>query len=500
MRFFILFFAVLACCSQSFGQKRCPQYSRLYTFYKGNEPRLFAEPLGRRPEFPFLQKINGVTSPTLFIKAIRDTVKQHKYAREFKAFDLLLRNSGFTHGYKDLHLKSVTKVYINPGTRGNLGFYDKEKDVINYEYVILSPAGEGPHGTSAWKLTNASGCFLYILHTCGNGFYPNGSTGGNEGGACCKTISVQPQINVPEQKNDSVKRPVRLTMNYYEGKITPSREKKKNYDTLVQLIRHKDTLVYFKDRNIVPWKLEVNGRPKQIRVCKDTSIHLNIPITADIAGQTDTSMPVNYLIADTVYRSETTKFEKTCHSKWEITIDAGRSFNSIPRLNDPTQHTQTNGAQLFGEFGISRILSHWFQLGISASYLILSYQDDILYPGTVPGTYNTVYLGKPIIPVKLFGKFTLSRKPTGFQAKVSLSLGYSIPTNGKIVDNGTTLTTNPNLKGDFTAGFKMGVDYFFSCRFGVGFAFEGQYFNNKSDLINYSIFALPVTGGIRLRF
>jgi hypothetical protein len=289
-------------------------------------------------------------------------------------------------------------------------------------------------------------------------------------------------------------------MNYYEGKITPSREKKKNYDTLVQLIRHKDTLVYFKDRNIVPWKLEVNGRPKQIRVCKDTSIHLNIPITADIAGQTDTSMPVNYLIDDTVYRSETTKFEKTCHSKWEITIDAGRSFNSIPRLNDPTQHTQTNGAQLFGEFGISRILSHWFQLGISASYLILSYQDDILYPGTVPGTYNTVYLGKPIIPVKLFGKFTLSRKPTGFQAKVSLSLGYSIPTNGKIVDNGTTLTTNPNLKGDFTAGFKMGVDYFFSCRFGVGFAFEGQYFNNKSDLINYSIFALPVTGGIRLRF
>jgi hypothetical protein len=102
--------------------------------------------------------------------------------------------------------------------------------------------------------------------------------------------------------------------------------------------------------------------------------------------------------------------------------------------------------------------------------------------------------------VKLFGKFTLSRKPTGFQAKVSLSLGYSIPTNGKIVDNGTTLTTNPNLKGDFTAGFKMGVDYFFSCKFGVGFAFEGQYFNNKSDLINYSIFALPVTGGIRLRF
>jgi hypothetical protein len=435
----------------------------------------------------------------LFIKAIRDTVKQQKYAREFKAFDLLLRNSGFTHGYKDLHIKSVTKVFISPGTRGNLGFYNKEKDVINYEYVILSPAGEDPHGTSAWKLTNASGCFLYILHSCGNGFYPNESANGVGSRAACKTVSVQARAQVPEQKRDSVERPVHLTMNYYQARVTASHQKKKNYDTLVQLIRHKDTLVYFKDKNIVPWKIEMNGQTKQIQVCRDTSIQLNIPLIADLSAQTDSITPITYLLADTVFKKEETKHEDTCHSKWEISVNAGKSFNSIPRLDDPIQHTQTNGSQFTGELAISRIFSRSFQLGVSASYIILSYQDDILYPGSVPGTYNTVYLGKPIVPVQLFGKFTIG-KPVGFQTNISLSFGYSIPTNEKIENSGNTLSTNPNMKGDFTAGLKLGLAYFFSCHFGIGLSFTGQYFNNRGDLMNYNIFALPITGGIRVRF
>ncbi|MDP4131600.1 MAG: hypothetical protein Q8939_15680 [Bacteroidota bacterium] len=493
MRFFILFFAVSAFCSQSYGQKRCPQFSRLYTFYKGNEPRLFTDSLGRHPEFPFLQKIHGVTSPSLFIKAIRDTAKQHKYAREFKAFDLLLRNSGFTHGYKDLHIKNVTKVFISPGTIGNLGFYNNEKDIINYEYVILSPAGEDPAGTSAWKLTNASGCFLYILHTCGNGWYPNESASGG-----CKTVSLQTQLQIPEQQKDSVERPVLLSIKHYEATLMASSRRRKPYDTLVKLIRQKDSLVYVKDKNIIPWKLQWNNQSQQIRVCRDTSIRLNIPVVADSAGQTDRKTPIAFTLADTVYKKEKTKLENTCNSKWEIAVDVGKSFNTIPRLNDPTQHTQTDGAHPSAELAISRIFNPWFQLGISASYIVLSYQDDILYPGTVPDTYNSVYLGKPIIPVQLFGKFTIG-KPIGFQSNISLSFGYSIPTNGKIENGGNTLSTNPNMKGDFTAGLKLGVAYFFSCHFGVCLSFTGQYFNNKGNLTNYNIFALPVNGGIRVR-
>ena len=131
--------------------------------------------------------------------------------------------------------------------------------------------------------------------------------------------------------------------------------------------------------------------------------------------------------------------------------------------------------------------------------MVLSYQDDINYPGNVPGTYNTIYLGKPIIPIQLFGKFNFG-KPVGFQSSVNLSFGFSIPTNGKIVQGGTTLSTNPNLKGDFTAGLKFGIAYYFTCHIGVSASFTGQYFNNKSDLIAYSLYALPVQGGLHFRF
>ncbi|HVY76723.1 MAG TPA: hypothetical protein VG890_17965 [Puia sp.] len=491
------FFALVFCCTRIYAQQPCLQHSRLYTFYKGNEPKLFTDTLGRRPEFPFLQRINGVNSPEAFIQAIRDPAKQKKYAREFKAFDLLLRNSGFANGYKDLKVKSVSWVYIRPGTVGNLGFYDKDKDVINYEYVILSPAGEAPEGTSAWKLTNASGCFLYILHTCGNGFYPNEAAGGGK----CEVVTVAPRLEVPEQQQkDSVKRPVRLTLNSYLGQVVPSHQKKKKYDTLYRLTKHKDSLFYIKDRNIIPWKLSSLNVPKQFLVCHDSLLTLNIPLVADSVNQTDTVSPIAYVVNDTTFKKDEPEEKPECDCGWEISIDGGNSYNSIPRFDDPTQHTQTNGAQPTAEFAISKIMSSWFQLGVSASYIVLSYQDDILYPGTTPGTYNKVYLGKPIIPVQLFGKFTLAKKQTGFQANVSISLGYSIPTNGKIENEGTTLTTQPNLKGDFTAGFKMGLAYFFSCHFGIGLSFTGQYFNNKGDMTDYNIFALPITGGLRFRF
>src|SRR6185312_4521391 len=298
MRSLVMILTVAVCCTQAFGQKPCYQHSRLYTFYKGNEPKLFTDTLGRRPEFPFLQKIHGVTSPELFIKSIRNPANQKKYAREFKAFDLLLRNSGFTRGYKDLHLKGVSKVYISPGTIGNLGYYDKEKDVINYEYVILSPAGEEPEGTSAWKLTNASGCFLYILHTCGNGFYPNEKAGG---GAYCKVATITPQITAPAQQKDSVKRPVLLTMNSYLAQIVRSNQKRKKYDTLYRLIHHRDSLFYIRDKNVVPWKISTDSHPIKIMICSDSSILLNIPVTADSLQQTDPKTPIRFVLADTSY-------------------------------------------------------------------------------------------------------------------------------------------------------------------------------------------------------
>src|ERR1700692_4692104 len=237
----IIFFCLVIASTTIYAQKPCYHHSRLYLFDKHNEPKLFTDPLGRHPQFPFLQRKNGITSPELFIKSIQDTNQRKKYNRTFPAFDLLLRNSGFWNGYKDLNTKNVKKVYITPGTVGNLGFYNQQTNVMNYLYVKLNPSGEAAEGIEAWKLINKNGCFLYILFTCGNAFYPNGevvvtTTGG---GNCCRTITVKSSVTAVPQQKDSIIRPVELRMNHYRAHLMPSRIKGRTYDTAFELIRYK---------------------------------------------------------------------------------------------------------------------------------------------------------------------------------------------------------------------------------------------------------------------
>jgi len=509
MRSYLCFILILI-SSAIYAQKPCYQHSRLYLFNKHDEPRLFTDPLGRHPQFPFLQRINGITTAEAFINSIQNPKQRAKYTRTFPAFDLLLRNSGFENGYKDLNTNNVKKVYITPGTIGNLGFYNKEKNIINYLYVKLNPAGESPDGVEAWKLINKDGCFLYILFTCGNAFYPNGDavvvTGGGAivpvggpGGNCCRTITVKSSAVAVPQQNDSLNRKAELRMNFYKARLIPSSRKGRTYDTMVQLMRYKDTIIRFRDRLIIPAQLDSSSRVKYFKVCRDSTVQLRFPLVGDSTQQTDSVHFVKYVFADTVYEKEQVVEEKECDNKWAVSVEAGNSWNSVPRFDDPVQHTQTNGAQVTANIEISRILAPWFQLGIRASYIILSYQDDITYPGNVPGTYNTVFLAKPMIPIQLFGKFNFG-KEIGFQSSVSLAFGYSIPTNGKIENNGTVLTTAPNLKGDFTASLKFAVVYYFGCHVGLGASFTGEYFNNKSDLIAYSLYSLPVQGGLYFRF
>ncbi len=430
-----------------------------------------------------------------------------KYTRTFPAFDLLLRNSGFVNGYKDLSVKNVKKVYITPGTIGNLGFFNKEKNIINYLYVKLNPAGESPEGVEAWKLINKDGCFLYILFTCGNAFYPNGKAvivkGGGpviEGGACCRTITVQSTATAVPQQQDSITRKAQLRMNFYLAHLVSSNRKGIKYDTIVELIRYKDTSIHFRDRLIIPAKLDSASRVKYFKACRDSIVQMQFPLVGDSTQQTDTTKMLRFVMADTIYDKQKPPREETeCENSWAISVEIGKSWNSIPRLDNQFQHTQTNGSQATATIEISRIFVPWFQLGIRASYIVLSYQDDINYAGSTPGIYNTVYLAKPIIPIQLFGKFNLG-KEVGWQLSISPAFGFSIPTNGKIVSGSTTLTTSPNLQGDFTASLKFGVSYYFNCNIGLGASFTGEYFNNKSDLIAYSLYALPVQGGIHFRF
>jgi len=373
-RFFLALTLVLFCCEPLFSQ----------------HPRLFTEKLGNHPQFPFLQYEKGVTTRALFVKAAKDPESRTRYPTEFTAFNRLLEDIGFTNGYKQLRIENVENVFINPGTIGKLGFFNKEN---NYIYVKLNPAGEGEDGIAAWKITGPGGRYIHILHTCGNAFLIGKAIGKPD--CPCDGQAKTDSLNV----RDTVTRA----------------------DTLIK---------------------------------KDT-VYIKIAAAAN---------------------------DSVCHKKWEITLDGGASVNSIPRIDNTTQHTRTNGWQPVVQLTVSRILSRWFQLGLSASYLNLSYQDD--YSGATPNTWHTVYPAKPVIPLELFAKATIGG-PIRWQANISLSAGYGLVAGG-------------GGRSGLTAGLKLGVAYFFSCRWGLGAGFTGQYFDVKAA--SGHLMALPVTAGLRYRF
>jgi hypothetical protein len=445
--------------------------------------------LGNHPQFAFLQYEKGITTRALFIKAVKDPESRKNYKIEFDVFNRLLKDIGFVNGYKDVKAANVENHFINPGTIGNLGFFNKES---NYIYVRLNPAGEGDDGVAAWKLTGPAGCYFYILHTCGNAFFANDPAAGGPG--CCKEITVR-------VKTDTIStaatgdRPLHLTLRFYQGIIAAGKHGK--IDTVVNLIRTIDTTTRLKDSTDGrSARVYGKGWTDQWVLCRDTILALRIPLTADTTPGDHT---IEYAFSDTSYLRLYSNGKDDCHKKWEIAADGGASFNSIPRFDNTTEHTRTNGAQPVASLAFSRIFNHWFQAGVSAAYMTLSYQDDIAYAGSAPNTYNTVYPGKPIIPVQLFGKATIGG-PLGWQANVSLSAGYSFISGSKIVNSGNTLAVKPGTKGGPTAGFGMGIAYFFSCKFGLALSFDGQYFDNKASATTYHLAALPVTLGIRYRF
>jgi len=482
----------------AWSQSVCPRNSPLFRFDQHTRPRLFTDTLGHHPQFPFLQHEKGITTTALFIRAAKDTASRRTYVPEFRAFNELLKEIGFARGYKDLKAANIKKTYVNAGSIGNLGFYNKEKDGNGYIYVQLNPAGESIRGVAAWKITGPAGCYLYILHTCGNAFYPN-----REGGDCCREVRAETRINPLEIRPLTADRPLHIKINLYRATIYNSgRRHRKDgrgaADTMVSLIRSIDTITRYRDtaagRTMKVYAKDVSG---DLMVCRDTVLQLRPQLFVDSAGGKPDSLA--YILYDTTYITLTGNGKSPCQKKWEIALDGGGSWNSIPRFDNTVTHTRTDGVHLAAELAISRIFNHWFQAGISASYLTLSYQDDVAYTGSVAGTYNTVYIGKPIIPVQLFGKFTIGG-PLRWQSNISLSAGYAIPTKDQIVNSGNTLTTKPDAKGGLTAGLKLGVAYFFSCKFGVGLSFEGQYFGNKAATMNSRLMALPVTLGIRYRF
>jgi hypothetical protein len=473
---------------RAWSQSACSPKSTLFQFDPQMKPRVFTEKLGNHPQFPFLQQENGVSTRAAFLKAVKDPASRKLYKIEFGVFNELLKEIGFAGGYRELRLANVENLYINPGTIGNLGFFNKEN---GYIYVRLDPAGEGEDGIAAWRVTGPQGCYFYILHTCGNAFFANDP--GGAGSGCCRDVTIKAQNDTSAAAVRPRNRPLHISIRFYQGKVTAGKNK---YDTVYRLIRSIDTNSTVTDSASLPRRLTGKGMVRQLLLCRDTVLSITIPLSGVGAAGPDS---LRYILADTVFVRQFSGVQD-CRRKWEIAVDGGASFNSIPRYDNTNEHTRTNGAQPAGELAISRLFSHWFQAGIAASCLTLSYQDDLPYAGSTPNTYNTVYPANIIVPVQLFGKATIGG-PVGWQSTISLMAGYSVPVgHGRITNNGATLTTRPSLKGGPAAGLRMGVAYFFNCNFGISLTAGGQYFDNKGSVMTYHLIALPVTLGVRFRF
>jgi hypothetical protein len=474
---------------QAWSQSACSQKSTLFQFDAQMKPRVFTEKLGNHPQFPFLQQVNGVVTRAAFLDAVKDPRNRKKYKKEFDVFNELLKEIGFAKGYRDLKLGNVENLYVNPGTIGNLGFFNKEN---GYIYVRLNPAGEGDDGVAAWRVTGPEGCYFYILHTCGNAFFANNP--GGAGSGCCREVTVKVQTDTLSAADRWRYRPLHIDIRFYQARIVAAKGK---YDTVYRLVHRIDTVTTVMDSGSLPGMLTGKATVERLLVCRDTVLSIAIPLGGDTTGS---GSGLWYAHSDTVFVREEYQGLQDCIRRWEIDMDGGISFNSMPRYDNTTEHTRSNGAQVAGEVSVSRIFSHWLQAGIAASYIRLSYQDDLPYAGSTPNTYNSIFPAKPIVPVQLFGKATIGG-PRGWQSTLSLMAGYSFPAgHGEITDNGATLGARPSLKGGPTAGLRMGIAYFFNYSFGIGITAGGQYFDNKGALMSYHLMAMPVTCGLRFRF
>ncbi len=235
--------------NQAFSQDACRKKSSLFKFETAARPRVFTEKLGNHPQFPFLQSEKGVNTRTLFLHAAKDAQNRKNYKKEFGEFNELLKDIGFANGYKSLTLSRIENLYINPGTIGNLGFYNKDFPLNSYIYVKLNPAGEEPDGVAAWKITGPAGCYIYILHTCGNAFYPANAVSGD---GCCREVLVESMVTPLDIEKDTAAKPLHIKIGFYQARIVATQRKGKDrpasgLDTVYKLVRTIDTLRSFKD-------------------------------------------------------------------------------------------------------------------------------------------------------------------------------------------------------------------------------------------------------------
>jgi hypothetical protein len=266
-RIFVIF--TIFSAATAFAQTPCSRSTPLFSFDNasvgyGKE----VHRLGSNPEFPFLRNKSNTGQ---VYSAIKRNDKNN--GRGMMTFNKLMMDVGFANGVKDMDASSITEARIPYGTEGNMG-----SGGYSYSYCKLAT---DPNGTRAWKISSGGDCYVYILQTCGNAFYPNGGTKKT----ACLDVPVSVTADTKEVTLDGgtpITSTDRMYVYYHRRKMARRHLSPDFADVPDPKASNPVLLSVTKNVQTLPqsYKVTVNTPDDHVKVCPDLT--LNIPANINV--------------------------------------------------------------------------------------------------------------------------------------------------------------------------------------------------------------------------
>jgi hypothetical protein len=309
----LILMSVIISTTTCMAQTECSKDNALFNFEKASTPKeIFT--LGTNPEFPFLRNLS---TPQQVYASIKRNDKNN--TRGMSEFNHLLMAIGFANGAKDLGPSNITTYYIPSGTKGNMGSGD-----FNAGYYKLS--GDASN-FKAWKISSATGCYVYVLNKCGNSFFPK-----TENNTACILAPVNLTGNMKEVTLNSSGQKVTTTENVYV--YYHKMRHKKNapaypiaaiadaYPSAPLLLRTEGNV------EVVPetYKLSVSTPGDVVRVCPETPLNVTTNINVEKVSAFGGYYPAK---AKTQYKEVSKSVYKRCARKMR---KAERKENRVAKL------------------------------------------------------------------------------------------------------------------------------------------------------------------------
>lgn len=200
-------------------------------------------------------------------------------------------------------------------------------------------------------------------------------------------------------------------------------------------------------------------------------------------------------------------FNTTYAQKWELGLNGGITWNTLPSFVEKTEYTGHSGLSLMGGVKVMRNSPKW-QVGLSISAMQLTYinkmqfwLEDMSNPFTEESFGDKVVVANPAIPITLLVNRIV--KINKLEMYGGLSAGYVYLSQRYKYFNGAGFRTYHNTGSGYTIGAQLGGTYYITRHIGLNGELNAAYMqlSLKNDYIDtFHLWAFPATLGIRYRF